>query len=1071
MIGFFALALLSCGLDSATPAVGQLSPQLVCEGAEEPSLITVSGEGFAAAITGALSESPELLVPQIRLRWASALDGGEGDGLSREITLSAERGALTWIEGGFTFEVSPELGLSEGLYDVIAVNPDGAGATLEGALAVIGEPTLTELSPESFCQQLDGVSVTIAGEGLLVLDGQGPALTVGDLEIAAEPVECEPLAGAIEGELCRALTAQIDGSALPLGEVEVSVLNPAPADCAPSRPASFWLERPPSVASASPELTCDSGVLEIRGEGFVEGMAVAVGGVTADAVTLVDGQTLEATLAVGTPTGWQDVVVTAPDGCEGALEQAVEIAEDAEVYYVDPPAIYAGLSFEVTAYVADLSTPVSEVWLERGGDRLALAFSWSEDDPGEVTATVPAGLEPGEYTLGLAEEAGCEGALEGALTISGDDAVALTAVEPPQAWTYDNTAALLLAADPPPEGQVGFEDTPRVFLSLRGGGETTALVGVGFQSPAQLTAVIPHSLPVGTYDVLVINPAGEVGLLSGGLTITEQAPPVITSVSPASLSSSHDEAVTLYGHDFDDPEVGLECEGGSAAGEVTGWDSTSVEALLPSSAFSQEVCVVTLVNADGTSTRWAAVSVRNPAQNLFGWSDGGELVEARRAPAAAAGRTTGVTRYVYAIGGDGGDEGAPLSSVERASVGVYGEVGEWSLLPGGLPEGRTLAQAARVGRFIYLVGGRDSAGPLSSVRRALILDPLEAPLVEGLSIDGAGGGGLGAGDWRWRVAALYDTSYAANPGGEGLAGEPLTATLPERDGGLAVTLSWSAVEGASGYRVYRSPEAGAASGEERWIADVEGTALTDDGLAADEATAPLPAGALGAWAEMPSMTSARQSPCLAVAPDPPPDPERVFLYAAGGLDDSGRALDSVERLDITVVTADAHTPGSWELADQALSEARHRCAGYAVDSELHSVVEPGESWVYFAGGLDDSGRATGEVDAGRVDGDGELVSWQEIRSLSPARAGFGAASASDYLYALGGQGGEPSSGGVSAELEAGDMPDVQNWNNLGGDTLEPRYLPGSAQESAVIFLIGGETHSEDATRSVEVTNY
>ena len=85
--------------------------------------------------------------------------------------------------------------------------------------------------------------------------------------------------------------------------------------------------------------------------------------------------------------------------------------------------------------------------------------------------------------------------------------------------------------------------------------------------------------------------------------------------------------------------------------------------------------------------------------------------------------------------------------------------------------------------------------------------------------------------------------------------------------------------------------------------------------------------------------------------------------------------------------------------------------------------------------------------------------------MSPARSGFGFASASDYLYAFGGQGGAPSGGGVSAELTAGTLPEVHNWNSLGISLTEDRHLPGSAQESSVIFMLGGQTSTADATEA------
>ncbi len=113
----------------------------------------------------------------------------------------------------------------------------------------------------------------------------------------------------------------------------------------------------------------------------------------------------------------------------------------------------------------------------------------------------------------------------------------------------------------------------------------------------------------------------------------------------------------------------------------------------------------------------------------------------------------------------------------------------------------------------------------------------------------------------------------------------------------------------------------------------------------------------------------------------------------------------------------------------------------------------------------------GTVDAGQVGAGGALVGWGEIDSMSPARSGFAVASASDFLYGFGGSNGDPSQSGVSAELGIEPLPEVRNWNSLGTSLAVARRLAGSAQESAVIFVIGGETDTEGASRSTDVTNW
>ena len=192
----------------------------------------------------------------------------------------------------------------------------------------------------------------------------------------------------------------------------------------------------------------------------------------------------------------------------------------------------------------------------------------------------------------------------------------------------------------------------------------------------------------------------------------------------------------------------------------------------------------------------------------------------------------------------------------------------------------------------------------------------------------------------------------------------------------------------------------------------------------------------------------------------------MHLLGAGGLDSEGDPLDSIERLSITINSPLSQSTGSWEVLDEALSEARWACGAFMANEERHTIVGD-EAWVWFAGGIDDK-RAVGDVDAGRIEEDGELVDWQTVDSMSPGRAGFGLAAASDQLYAFGGKRGEPSEDGTSASLDD-PPPDLVNWNSLGTSMSEPRFLPGTTSESGLILVVGGQTETETATASVDWT--
>jgi hypothetical protein len=51
------------------------------------------------------------------------------------------------------------------------------------------------------------------------------------------------------------------------------------------------------------------------------------------------------------------------------------------------------------------------------------------------------------------------------------------------------------------------------------------------------------------------------------------------------------------------------------------------------------------------------------------------------------------------------------------------------------------------------------------------------------------------------------------------------------------------------------------------------------------------------------------------------------------------------------------------------------------------------------------------------------------------------------------------------------MPSPWNWNSQGVTFDERRYLMGTAQESAIIVVVGGETGADGASTTTEVANF
>ena len=1071
------LALGSSCVSEERLRVGVAEPALLCDDLGV-TLVRVDVPGVLFAVSDALTDTPQLNPPRVTLEPHSGLAVGSPPETDRVVEVPQDRVRL--LDGDtLRVEIDAGLGLTSGAWTITVQNGDGETASAEGALVVASAPKLSGFRPDAVCQASDASPVSLVGEGFLVINGLAPTVLVGGTEATVVgSAGCEPLAGPTPGEVCTEIAITYDATGEALGGMPVVLTNPSPAGCVTREPATVEVLAPPVVTAVSPTAVCRLGQAEVlvTGSGFLEGVGVEIGGVAASSVTFVDETRVLAALDPNTPVGLDDVVVVGPHGCDDTLEAALQVVSEPLVFLVDPPVAWSGAAISVQAFVSDVVGLLDDVWLaDPTGGRVEVVWTWDPAVPGVVQFEVPAGLPDGEYGVFVSQDGSCAGGLEGGLSILGALTIPVESITPRFAWVFDHTPVDVKAALVPGPGEVPFLDTPRLLLvGPAPAVEAQPLLGVDFENGSVLHAVIPPSLDVGTYDLLVVNPDGALGLLPAAIEVTFDAPPGITAISPGTLPNSTGQQVAIYGHDFRDPVVEADClEAGvvrTVGAPVLDWNFATITASFPAEQFGQAVCLVRVTNVDGTVAEWSAVSITNPAQNLFPWQAGSDLVEARRGLAAAAGRTTSVQRWVYAIGGDDGTAAGAKTSIEVAPIDVYGALGPWVGLSRGLPAPRTLAGVAVIGRFIYLVGGNDAASPTATVVRAQILDPLDVPYLSSLSVV-PGPTGLGPGAWTYRVAATYDPTDLGNPGGESLPSDPIQVNLPDVADLLQPRLSWTPVDGAVGYRVYRTPKAGSSSSNTEFLGDVAGLSFTDVGGSTTPGLPPLEPGALGAWAPIADLSISRESPCLAVIPDPFPDPYVQYLYAAGGKDELGGVADSVEVLPITIVSDREQVAGTWSTSPIALSEPRYQCAGYGVDSSRHSVVPPGVSWVYFAGGLDDADRSTGTVDAGRVVAGGGLTDWQTIDTFSPTRVGFAYASASDFLYLFGGQNGAPNQSGTSGQITVDSLPDVENWNSLGNALSEDRYLPGSAQESAVIFVIGGQTSTDAASRTVDFTNF
>jgi hypothetical protein len=810
--------------------------------------------------------------------------------------------------------------------------------------------------------------------------------------------------------------------------------------------------------------------------------------------------------------------------------------------------IYNELSVDVTVFAAGLSvdSALDKIELIDGTGDVDELTVVDNTKPSRIVATVPnedpdtsSPYAPGDYTVRVTSVLGCSGELAGGVEITSTlDNTLVTSIAPSFVSKTFPTAVTVTGS--------GFTPVPRVYISS-GTGTATPLGAVEVRSGTELTAIVPGGLPQGPYDLIVVNPVAsnwEVDVLPGGLVVTGDEPPVITSVVPASLAAGSSDTITLSGTGFyPTATVQLRCKLGAGAinvvtgavNSVTGGGTVAsvdvdLSAGSPGDPGAGSVCVVRLTNpgpdtgtaADDAYFDFSALSVTNSSLNLSGWTSGTTLRDGRRAPAALAGRPTQTSRFLYAIGGDAGSGSDELSrgtvrtSAEAATVDLFGTMGSWeyqrndlsTTVVGGTASStpRTQMGSARIGQFMYLVGGHDGTNAQSTLLRAQVLDPTATPAIDELDAelgDPDADTGLEGGLYYYRVSATFPSDDDNNPGGESLPGELLPVQLPDRDEGIVLSLTWAPIPGAHGYRVYRTPMADAAADElELLVEQACGTLATDlcdCGTNADDcgytddgtvstmgSETPMPTGSLGVWHAVDgarcedancALTSAREGLVTVAVRDrveASTTTDTYYLYAFGGRNAAGTYLASFELATVTVNLASAsvaetQTVADWVAGANDFVSARADLGAWVMNAESSALIRgsgsPNAVWIYLGGGrTTGDSAADGSIAAALVQAGGNLGAWVSDGDAT-GLVGLGAGSANDQLYTFGGK---TSSDGTSAALcgsPAGmgggcsggitDPPDIQNFNSLGGAASVDRMFMGYTQESAFFFLLGG----------------
>lgn len=1022
-------------------------------------------------------------------------------------------GPVEGIESCTSLTVSVPETLAVGEHAVVVTNPAPANceSTDTRSFFVVPAPTLVSIEPLAICTAEGDTSLAIVGEDLLIIDGALPVLILanaqGDLvtltPLAPDVAGCDTFAG--PGETVSRCTGFVvtlaqEQIASVYQELFARIENPQPAGC---DSAALALESfpKPQIDSVAPLAACQgSPSLTLTGTAFHDGMSVQLndltGGATADVVTVSEDGTSANARFMWVPSGTYNLSAQNLGGCSHTFATTISIELGPVAFFADPATVYNGIDTRLTIYTAEFiaaQRPLSVYIVPSdGGDAIPLT-SVDDSDLRKVMATVPDAVPTGIYDVRVDGTTGqCATAvLPAGLTVVNETNIDLLSVSPEFGWTSSATAVTLRT-----DG--GLVSTPRVFLSPTTvtTAAAVALQAVTFVDATTLTALIPVGLPADSYNVIIVNPDGAVGVSESDterFRVTAAPPPTITMVTPGSVPNGS-QTIDIAGSDFRTPAVSLEChiDGGALSQLDATVDSSSdtlITADVEFGTMADAFCIVRVTNTDNdTFADFSALKVTNLAEKLFPFALGPELNIGRRALSGAAGRVSSAARYLYAIGGDDGipvDDGTGtmvvsnvFDSVEASAVDIYGMPRPFAVLDQALNTPRALAGAVTIGRFIYVVGGTaDGVTSLATVERAYILSPDERPFIKDMGLT-VGTTGPGAGVFYYKLAAIMDDADPFNPGGETLPSEAVVVRLPTLHGyAVQVTLDWDKLDGAVGYRIYRSPTAGTAAGAEELLAELgDVDTFTDDGDVTDDSKAPLRTGSLGVW-HIPedgggnplALDTGRRGAGVTVAMNP--NGTDAHIYVVGGRTDLADAAEYASDYEMAVI----HIAGdnsqtvlhNFAIEDETLAAGRWLLGAYWANPENASNVGT-THYIYAGGGATGAaGTLVNDVDAATIDwsSGGVLLAWDSLTAGSNMvnHAGYGALVANNYLYAFGGKA-NAASDIVSQALicSAGTTgcggnvaPVLKNWTNASEKMKRSRYLLGTALESAFFYMMGG----------------
>ncbi|HXI60198.1 MAG TPA: hypothetical protein VNO55_29240, partial [Polyangia bacterium] len=582
-VAFSALVLAaSCSkqISGPTPTVAGVAPAAICQ-AQLTTTVQLSGAGLSPLYEGALATG-KLDLPSITLGKVQDIGGVAMSGAPVPIpddpTMPASSHVRWLSQQMMSFDVTPDLMLQTGLYDVVVANANGKSGTFPGGLLAVPPPAVTSLVTDLVCGEQENV-LELSGDFFITTTAGGkPKVQVGTLSLDPSAVsDCRNLPGTSGLAACKTMKVTLLAGQLTPGSYPVKVTNPDPVGCVSTEVASLTVVPAPAITTLEPEVACsaDGDVnVTITGTGFlnVDGHSagVAFGAMSlpgkTDSCTVLPGPRelvnvcTKLTFAIpkNTPGGTTTVAVRNPDpvGCLSS-SKPFTLFDRPVVTSVQPGALCS-----LTPQVVLMLTGSNFVTIAAAVPSVAIgaktyvpvvAAASCTDVQGttqptkictSMTVTVaPKDLQTGKQAVVVTNPAPVGCGSDGTSQVEITTPPVLTAVAPARVCAGDATLNL-----------TGSNFAANATVTLNGTAARTVTVNAA--GTAAVAAFGGGLSPGGPFTVTISNGSGCDASLNGAVTVVPG--PQVFFVDPDVVYNGLNLQATVYGTGFTEPVTVVE---------------------------------------------------------------------------------------------------------------------------------------------------------------------------------------------------------------------------------------------------------------------------------------------------------------------------------------------------------------------------------------------------------------------------------------------------------------------------------------------------------------------------------